>query len=253
MFNRLLLKNLIIHAAVWLILFIPQRIFAQIDIFQQVDTAKKCSICHYRWVQTFYVEHRGTPLAPLNEKEVVGSQKMCLSCHDGSVRDSRDKICNDPGHRVGTIPSKRVTIPEKFPLDKNGALLCATCHTPHATTKTAEARVEFFLRAPNINSSFCRMCHTNKTGGVTRGNHPVDVLPMNDPSELIKAGGRLGTKPKNHIICRGTDGSPAAPPWPGPSRILRLRRAPAGVRLGRAPPGLRAECRAAAPPRRYSR
>ena len=70
--------------------------YAQLRAPRQTDSAKKCAICHYRWIYTFYVEHRGTPLAPLDEKEVVGSREMCLSCHDGSVRDSRDKICNDP-------------------------------------------------------------------------------------------------------------------------------------------------------------
>ena len=33
------------------------------------------------------------------------------------------------------------------------------------------------------------------------GNHPVDIEPKVSPSALLKFGGRLGTKPKNHIIC----------------------------------------------------
>ena len=161
----------------FLCLLLPAVSSAEMDLYRQVDTAKKCSICHYRWLSTFYIENRGTPLTPLEEEKVVGKQKMCLSCHDGSVLDSRDRICNDPGHRVGTVPSSKITIPENFPLDKNGALLCATCHTPHATTSTQEALVEMFLREPNINSSFCKTCHGNKTGGKKMGNHPVDIEP----------------------------------------------------------------------------
>jgi predicted CXXCH cytochrome family protein len=185
----------------FLCLLLPAVSSAEMDIYRQVDTAKKCSICHYRWLSTFYIENRGTPLTPLEEEKVVGKQKMCLSCHDGSVLDSRDRICNDPGHRVGTVPSSKITIPENFPLDKNGALLCATCHTPHATTSTQEALVEMFLREANINSSLCKTCHGNKTGGKKMGNHPVDIEPDVSPSALLKLGGRLGTKPENHIIC----------------------------------------------------
>ncbi len=182
-------------------LMFPCAVFAETDLYRQADTAKKCSICHYRWIYTFYVEHRGTPLAPLDEEKVVGKQEMCLSCHDGSVRDSRDRICNDPGHRIGAIPSSRVSIPEKFPLDENGALQCVTCHTPHALSRQGAATDELFLRAPNVNSSFCKQCHVTKLGGQGKGNHPVDILPLKNPDLIIKAGGRLGTDPKNHIIC----------------------------------------------------
>ena len=171
------------------------------DHAQRADTAKKCSICHYRWVYTFYVEHRPTPIASLQEKKVEGEQRMCLSCHDGAVRDSRDKICNDPGHRVGVRPSARVSIPETFPLDEQGGLLCVTCHTPHALTKQDDRLVEFFLRAPNNNSSFCKQCHITKLGGTTRGNHPVDISAPTHPTRLIEAGGRIGTERPNQIIC----------------------------------------------------
>ena len=85
------------------VLVLPCVIAAGLNHPSQADTAKQCSICHYRWVYTFYVEHRDTPLAPLEEEKVVGTRDMCLSCHDGSVLDSRDRICNDPGHRVGNL------------------------------------------------------------------------------------------------------------------------------------------------------
>lgn len=168
---------------------------------RQADTAKKCSICHYRWVYTFYVEHRSTPIAALEEKKVEGEQRMCLSCHDGSVRDSRDRICNDPGHRVGIKPSSGIRIPENFPLDEQGGLLCVTCHTPHALTQKDDRLVEFFLRAPNTNSSLCKQCHITKQGGKTRGNHPVDISAPANPEPIIEAGGRIGTERPYQIIC----------------------------------------------------
>ena len=117
----------------WVLTFLfcllPQVTAAQLELPKGADTAKECSICHYRWVSTFFTEHRATPLTPLQEDPVVGTQEMCLSCHDGSVRDSRDKICNCPGHQVGNIPSNRVSIPENFPLDDNGCP--AVLHLSH--------------------------------------------------------------------------------------------------------------------------
>ena len=171
------------------------------DHARKADTAKKCSICHYRWVYTFYVEHRSTPIAPLQEEKVEGEQRMCLSCHDGSVRDSRDRICNDPGHRVGVKPSSGIRIPETFPLDEQGGLLCVTCHTPHALTKQDDRLVEFFLRAPNTNSSLCKQCHITKGGGKAQGNHPVDISAPSNPAPIIEAGGRMGTERPYQIIC----------------------------------------------------
>jgi len=134
--------------------FISTTAQAQLRNPRQADTAKKCAICHYRWIYTFYVEHRSTPIAPLQEQEVVGSKEMCLSCHDGSVRDSRDRICNDPGHKVGVAPSKHIKIPPHFPLDEQGRMQCTTCHTPHAVSFEEGLQFTFFLRKPNNNSSF---------------------------------------------------------------------------------------------------
>jgi len=174
---------------------------AQLRAPRQGDSAKKCAVCHYRWIYTFYVEHRGTPIAPLDEKEVVGSREMCLSCHDGSVRDSRDKICNDPGHRIGIVPSQHVRIPKNFPLDDQGKMQCSTCHTPHAVSFEQGMQFTFFLRSVNKDSSFCKECHVEKTGGTEKGNHPIDVSVKKVPEQIIKAGGKMGKSKPNQIIC----------------------------------------------------
>jgi len=169
---------------------------------RDADTGKKCAICHYRWVYTFFVEHRGTPLAPLNEdRDTVADKDMCLSCHDGSVMDSRDKICNDPGHKTGVVPSARVTIPRHFPLDARGAMTCGTCHTPHAVAPKKGSLVTSFLRGTNANSSFCRECHQNNTGGAEQGNHPLDVSAKAGADIITRAGGRFGTEQPHQIIC----------------------------------------------------
>jgi predicted CXXCH cytochrome family protein len=187
---------------VFLSLMVFPKIGVGVELYLQEDTSKKCAICHYQWVPAFYLEHRDTPIARADEKWIeTFSWEMCISCHDSSVRDSRSKICNDPGHQVGHVPSKKVTIPPEFPLDEKGALKCTTCHTPHAVTEGSESMVEYFLRAPNENSSFCRRCHTNKLGGLPRGNHPLDVSAQVETGVITMAGGKFGQPKPNQIIC----------------------------------------------------
>lgn len=181
---------------------LPFQLLANVELSLKADSSKKCAICHYQWVPAFFLERRSTPIAHFDEDiHEVFSWKVCISCHDGSVRDSRSTICNDPGHRVGRIPSKKVSIPPGFPLDEKGALKCTTCHTPHAVSKASESMVEYFLRAPNENSSFCRTCHTKKLGGLARGNHPLDVSAQVKARVIVEAGGQFGTERFNQIIC----------------------------------------------------
>jgi predicted CXXCH cytochrome family protein len=187
---------------VLLLCVLPGRVSAKAELSLKADSSKKCAICHYQWVSTFFLEHRSTPIAQAEEKTLqTFSWKMCISCHDGSIRDSRSSICNDPGHRVGRVPSKRVSIPSDFPLDENGALKCTTCHTPHAVTEESESMVAYFLRAPNENSSFCRTCHKQKLGGPAKGNHPIDVSANAKTNIIVRGGGKFGTKQTNQIIC----------------------------------------------------
>ena len=151
--------------------------FAAPEVYSQplqANSGKECAICHYRWMYQFFAQHKGTSIAPMQEEKVVGSRRMCLSCHDGSVMDSRDKVCNDPGHRIGKVPSKNVSIPETFPLDENGGLMCSTCHTPHAETAQDDLHEEFFLRTVNEDSSLCKVCHVKMFGNNT-GNHPINI------------------------------------------------------------------------------
>ncbi len=175
----------------------------QFNVPRESDTAKKCAICHYRWVYTFFVENRNTPIAEIVEtRDTVGETKMCLSCHDGSVLDSRNRICNTPSHKSGVVPSDRVTIPPNFPLNENGAMLCSTCHTPHAGPAAADgALVMTFQREPNNNSSICIRCHEKNLGGPAEGNHPVNVAVETPPDAIVKAGGLFGTDKPNELIC----------------------------------------------------
>ncbi len=194
--NHVAITILLLLSAVWI------NTAGKANAALKPDTSRKCAICHFQWVSTFFLEHRSTPIAQMPEKDHdMFSWKVCISCHDGSVRDSRSSICNDPGHRVGQIPSKRVDIPPGFPLGKNGTLKCTTCHTPHSVTEESESMAEYFLRAPNENSSFCKTCHKQKLGGLPRGNHPVDVSVKTSTDIIKQGGGKFGTDLSNQIIC----------------------------------------------------
>ena len=52
----------------WVLTFLfcllPQVTAAQLELPKAADTAKECSICHYRWVSTFFTEHRSNPAHP---------------------------------------------------------------------------------------------------------------------------------------------------------------------------------------------
>jgi predicted CXXCH cytochrome family protein len=192
----------IVAGIVLLLCALPCHVLAKVELSLKADTSKKCAICHYQWVPTFFLEHRSTPIAQADEKSLeTFSRQMCISCHDASVRDSRSNICNDPGHQVGRVPSKQVSIPPDFPLDENGALKCTTCHTPHAVSEESESMVKYFLRAPNENSVFCRTCHRQKLGGLAKGNHPIDVSAKVKTNIIEQAGGKFGTSRSKQIIC----------------------------------------------------
>ena len=68
------------------------------------DSAKKCAICHYQWVYSFYVEHRDGELVQRPGEKEVADEEMCFSCHDGSVADSRSSAFHGAGHRAGLEP-----------------------------------------------------------------------------------------------------------------------------------------------------
>ena len=129
------------------------------------NSAKECAICHIHWVDAFDRSGpREQPMQTILERE-AGSGDMCLSCHDGSVVDSRFKIWSTSHHGTDTKPSSAVRIPtDVFPLDSEGRMTCATCHTAHAAPNTSDIRTVVFLRRPNVDSSLCLACHPETKG-----------------------------------------------------------------------------------------
>jgi predicted CXXCH cytochrome family protein len=164
------------------------------------DSAKECAICHYRWIDTFFIDGTGSDLVEYQSEKVVAKPEICFSCHDGSVVDSRARVYNDLRHKINKRPPEHMKIPEIFPLDKDGNMQCATCHTAHGVSSEMGIEKTIFIRSSNKNSAMCRMCHTDKVGGIETGNHPVGNMEREIPKELIARGATVGDG-KNHLIC----------------------------------------------------
>ncbi|MFH1728611.1 MAG: cytochrome c3 family protein [Pseudomonadota bacterium] len=160
------------------------------------NSAKECAICHYRWLDTFFIYSKGTDLVEFQAEKVVSSQEMCQSCHDGSVVDSRLKLSSLSGHKVDKAPPESMEIPNSFPLDSEGRVQCATCHTPHVIPGKNINKETIFLRVSNINSQMCKMCHkkesepkmnhpTGKTNKKVANQHLQDELQRKNKSSFI--------------------------------------------------------------------
>lgn len=148
------------------------------------SSAKECAICHYRWVDTFFVDGRGTDLAPLQTEPVVGTSEMCFSCHDGSVLDSRWAFEKERGHRIGVPPPASMSLSNIFPLDAKGNLQCVTCHSAHGVSSVPGQSGFTFLRLNNTNSAMCRVCHPTMAGNIAGDNHPLGQVTNTVPREL---------------------------------------------------------------------
>ncbi len=164
------------------------------------NSAKGCAICHYRWIDTFFVEGKGTDLVPYQSEKVVATPEMCFSCHDGSVMDSRDRMLHGKEHKTNVNPPAGMKIPEIFPLDEDGKVQCATCHTAHGVESGPDAEETIFLRTSNRDSAMCGMCHPDKGGGTAAGNHSLGKSGKVIPNSLKMRHAHEGSN-KNSLIC----------------------------------------------------
>ncbi len=166
--------------------------------------ARGCTICHYEWMQPF-AEGRDSTLAPrpaarANEP-FVSSSEMCLSCHDGSVDDSRRRVWDDHGHRTGVKPPAGMTVPSHLPL-VDGVVACRTCHSAHGNEAAqADFRRAVVLRVANTAGELCGSCHTDKLGGPRFGTHPTGGMPWEIPAALVAAGAKVGPNPRE-LTCQ---------------------------------------------------
>ena len=110
------------------------------------DSAKECALVHTTAGSKPSSSKETTEIAAFPEEPLVATAEMCYSCHDGSTVDSRQAVFNDRKHQVGIIPSDAVEIPDIFPLDEEGKMDCATCHSAHGLTTKPGIEKTIFLR-----------------------------------------------------------------------------------------------------------
>jgi len=150
---------------------------ARIKTPSNPNSAKACAICHYRWIDTFFVLGKGTDLVSYQSEKVVATAQMCYSCHDGSVQDSRRKANKNFMHKINTPVPEHMHIAARFPLGKNNSMQCATCHTPHALPSADTTGETIFMRASLRDSAMCLMCHADKDHIITSKHNLVISAP----------------------------------------------------------------------------
>jgi len=87
-----------------------------------------------------------------------------------------------------------------FPLDEQGKMQCATCHTAHGVASGPDSKETIFMRTSNRNSAMCRMCHPDMADSIKVHNHPLDISEQKIPPDLITLGALEGDKP-NQLTC----------------------------------------------------
>lgn len=167
----------------------------------------ECTVCHVLWMDAF-LKDRETLLGPTQENIVINgslglssSERMCYSCHDGYVVDSRTAIVQgNKHHQLKKVPDW-LELPDTFRLDINNELYCGTCHGFHDVQASGDIGTVPFMRLENDRSEMCMACHRDKAEKLGESNHPLqkknDIIPREKLKEL---GGKLG--PEGEIICQ---------------------------------------------------
>ena len=185
-------------------------------VSQQLDARmpsanRECSTCHIMWLNEFkqdklptLVPYDPRPVTKSGKQDVSSTERMCFSCHDGFMLDSRFMWKKGKyRHPVGQKPSKDIHIPKVegkliFPLNDEGKVYCGTCHSAHGVDwNQKESAV--FLRMNNVNSSLCMTCHEDRTGGPKHGNHPINKQIDRQPRALFRAGSKFGKD--GRVVC----------------------------------------------------
>ncbi len=178
-----------------------------------VAEKRECATCHIAWMADFKKEdiHTLVPYDPrpqvkTGRQDVVSTERMCFSCHDGFVLDSRFLWLKDKHtHPVGVVPSDSVSIPKDegktiFPLNDEGKVYCGTCHSAHGV-EWGDKLSPVFLREQNIDSSLCMSCHVNRVEIINGDiNHPINKEVPKQAGNLRDSGSKFSRK--NEVICQ---------------------------------------------------
>jgi predicted CXXCH cytochrome family protein len=194
---------------------------APVQAARDVGPQRECATCHIMWLKDFnrtdvtpLVSYELKPVTETGRQDVASTDRMCFSCHDGFMLDSRAVWLNRKHeHPVGVKPSDKMRIPTSggkvvFPLNDDGKMYCGTCHTAHGVDWD-QKQSPLFLRVKNVDSSLCLACHLDQGTGPVEGNHPLFKPLQSSPPELIAAGARFSRE--REIICQSCHRAHGAP------------------------------------------
>jgi len=124
---------------------------------------QECTVCHLEWVPEM-VGGGSTAIVPAvedsDEQPYVTTSRACLSCHDGTVLDSRKGVWFSHGHPMDVEPTEDMQLPENMPL-VDGKIACRTCHTAHTLGGSGEQhRDALMLRVSMDPNELCVACHS---------------------------------------------------------------------------------------------
>ncbi|MDF9390919.1 MULTISPECIES: cytochrome c3 family protein [Methylococcus] len=163
---------------------------------------KNCLLCHLSWAGDAPPEVRA---ADMEGALPEASYRMCYSCHNGAVMDSRLAIHRGAQHptvyespkekkRHAGLKPRKDKLPDKFPVTRDKQLLCTSCHTPHTDAEKAQtlypAHGNAWLRIPNRGGDLCERCHESKVKGAR----------LDAPLSTGSAEGKKGPKGLNHPL-----------------------------------------------------
>ncbi len=168
---------------------------------------KECLLCHVLWFDAFktdqqtLIEPKDSPIVIAGSVGLASSKEMCVTCHDGYVVDSRNRVAEGNPHQVLKKVPESLKLPEAYRLDRNNEIYCGTCHTLHDFKGSAEVGSTPFMRFDNQRSQMCIACHDGKTEKQGVANHPV-LKEAKDIAyqKAVKKGSRFG--PSREIICQ---------------------------------------------------
>ena len=172
---------------------------------------RECATCHVMWLKEFkrkdvetLIPYDPQPRVETGRQDVVSTERMCFSCHDGFILDSRF-LWKNRGHThpVGVEPPQDMHIPTRegktlFPLNKEGKIYCGTCHSAHGID-WKQTNTTIFLRLDNRESRLCLACHIDKAGGPKEGSHPLYKKPPVKTMRLQAAGSKFADD--GSVIC----------------------------------------------------
>ncbi len=178
-----------------------------------VSEKRECAICHIAWISEFkrddittLIDYEPRPVVETGRQDVVSTEMMCFSCHDGFVLDSRSLwLNNEHTHPVGVTPSENIRLPKEegktiFPLNDDGKVYCGTCHSAHGVD-WSETKSPLFLRMKNVASSLCKTCHVDRNGNQnSHHNHPIDKQVPDEAQQSLGIGFKLSQK--SEVICQ---------------------------------------------------